>query len=93
MPSEFHRGNEVPDRHRPDQKLCSPLPSLAVRDNADANAKARSAASRSSVHLSGKKIAGARRVVLLVRRFRRERSDDFFEARIAAERVPEREEF
>src|SRR6266705_288741 len=41
MLSEFDRDNEALDRHRPDQKLCSPLPSLALRDNADANAKAR----------------------------------------------------
>src|SRR6476469_6371819 len=52
MPSEFHRGSEVPGRHRRDQKLCSPLPSSALRDNADANAKARYAASRSELQVS-----------------------------------------
>ena len=40
------------------------------------------------VHLSGKKIAGARRVVLFVRRFRCGRGDDLLEARVAAERIP-----
>src|SRR5438477_2372560 len=45
MLSEFGRDNEALDPHRPDQKLCSPLPSLALRDNADANAKARYGAS------------------------------------------------
>src|SRR6476620_4788140 len=52
MPSEFDRDNEALDRHRPDQKLCSPLPSSALRDNADANAKARYAASRSELQVS-----------------------------------------
>src|SRR5260370_29811179 len=52
MPSEFDRDNEALDRHRPDQKLCLPLPSLALRDNADANAKARCAASRSELQVS-----------------------------------------
>jgi hypothetical protein len=33
------------------------------------------------------------RAALIVRLFRRERGDDLFEARIAAERVPEREQF
>src|SRR5205814_6533250 len=41
MLSESGRDNVALDRHRPDQKLCSPLPSLAFRDNAAANAKAR----------------------------------------------------
>ena len=54
MPSEFHRGNEVPDRHRTDQKLCSPLPSLALRDNADADAKAKYAGSRSALQRSAR---------------------------------------
>src|SRR5206468_1244137 len=45
MLSGFDRDNGALDRHRPDQKLYSPLPSLALRDNADANAKARYAAS------------------------------------------------
>src|SRR5205823_14419159 len=44
--SGFDRDNEALDPHRPDQKLCSPLPSLALRDNVDADAKARYAASR-----------------------------------------------
>src|SRR5436190_14508684 len=39
------------DRHRPDQKLCSPLPSSALRDNADADAKAKCAASRSELQV------------------------------------------
>ena len=38
---EFDGGKEALDRHRTDQTLRSPLPSLALRDNADANAKAR----------------------------------------------------
>jgi hypothetical protein len=84
---EFDGGKEALDRHRPDQKLCSPLPSLALRDNADANAKAKYAASRSAVHLSGKKIPGARRVVLFVRRFRCGRGGEFLEARIISERI------
>src|SRR6266566_1202897 len=46
MLSGFDRDNEALDRHRPDQKLCSPLPSSALRDNADADAKARCAVSR-----------------------------------------------
>src|SRR4029077_4977207 len=45
MLSGFYRDNEALDRHRPDQKLCSPLPSAALRDNADADAKARCATS------------------------------------------------
>jgi hypothetical protein len=43
--SGFDGGNEALDRHRPDQKLCLPLPSLALGDNADVDAKARYAAS------------------------------------------------
>src|SRR5437660_1042254 len=50
--SGFDRDNEVLDRHRPDQKLCSPLPSLALRDNADANAKARYGASLRGLQVS-----------------------------------------
>src|SRR5439155_10971749 len=52
MLSESDRDNEVLDRHRPDQKLCSPLPSLALRDNADANAKARYGASLRGLQVS-----------------------------------------
>src|SRR5882757_199894 len=52
MWSEFDRGNEALDRHRLDQKLCSPLPSLALRDNADANAKARYAGSLPALQVS-----------------------------------------
>jgi hypothetical protein len=40
--------------------------------------------------LSGKKIAGARRVVLLVRRFRCGRGGEFLEARIVPERIEHR---
>src|SRR4029077_9761025 len=50
--SESRRDNEALDRHRLDQKLCSPLPPLALRDNAGANAKARCAASRSELQVS-----------------------------------------
>src|SRR6266850_25462 len=52
MWSEPGRDNEALDRHRPDRKLCSPLPSLALRDNADANAKARCATSRLELQVS-----------------------------------------
>jgi hypothetical protein len=52
MLSEFGGDNEVLDRHRPDQKLYSPLPSLALRDNADANAKAKCATSRLELQVS-----------------------------------------
>src|SRR4029077_4675690 len=45
---------------------------------------------RSAVHLSGKKIAGARRVELLVRRFRCGRGGEFLEARIVPERIEHR---
>src|SRR5437016_4331075 len=50
--SGFDRDNEALDRHRPDQKLCSPLPSSALRDNADADAKARYAASLRELQVS-----------------------------------------
>src|SRR5882762_9190693 len=50
----------------------------------------RRAISRSAVHLSGTKIAGARRVVLLVRRFRCGRGGDSLEARIVPERIEHR---
>jgi len=46
--------------------------------------------SRSAVHLSGKKIAGARRVVLFVRRFRCGRGGEFLESRIVPERIEHR---
>src|SRR5437870_11968564 len=52
MLSGFDRDNEALDRSRPDQKLCSPLPSSALRDNADADAKARYAASRWGLQVS-----------------------------------------
>src|SRR5947209_19418054 len=44
MLSESDKDTEALDRHRPDQKLCSPLPSSALRGSAGAAAKARSAA-------------------------------------------------
>ena len=50
----------------------------------------RRAISRSAVHLSGKKIAGARRVVLFVRRFRCGRGVEFLEAGIVPERIEHR---
>src|SRR5437667_10922934 len=50
--SGFDRDNEALDPHRPDQKLCSPLPSSALRDNADADAKARYAALRWELQVS-----------------------------------------
>src|SRR6266576_550829 len=52
MLSESDKDTEALDRHRPDQKLCSPLPSSALRDNADADAKARCAASRWELQVS-----------------------------------------
>src|SRR5438309_7674280 len=52
MLSESDKDTEALDRHRPDQKLCSPLPSSALRDNADADAKARYAASRWELQVS-----------------------------------------
>src|SRR5438270_9722019 len=52
MLSESDKDTEALDRHRPDQKLCSPLPSSALRDNAGAAAKARYAASRSELQVS-----------------------------------------
>jgi hypothetical protein len=42
---------------------------------------------------SGYSVGAGFSAVLFVWRFRRERLDDFFEARIAAERVPDREQF
>src|SRR5947208_10813225 len=52
MLSESDKDTEALDRHRPDQKLCSPLPSSALRDNADADAKAKCAASRWELQVS-----------------------------------------
>src|SRR6266446_8091690 len=52
MSSESDKDNGALDRHRPDQKLCSPLPSLALRDIADANAKARYAGSLRGLQVS-----------------------------------------
>src|SRR5882724_1179604 len=52
MLSESDKDNEALDRHRPDRRRCSPLPSSALRDNADADAKARYAASRSELQVS-----------------------------------------
>src|SRR5207237_10710421 len=52
MLSESDKDTEALDRHRQDQKLCSPLPSSALRDNAGADAKARYAASRSELQVS-----------------------------------------
>src|SRR5206468_1684123 len=40
------------DRHRPDQKRYSPLPSSALRDNADVDAKARYATSPPELQVS-----------------------------------------
>src|SRR5262249_15237611 len=50
--SGFDRDNGALDRYHLDQKLCSPLPSLALRENADANAKARYAASQRELQVS-----------------------------------------
>src|SRR5438445_6491129 len=52
MLSESDKDNEALDRLRPDRKPCSPLPFSALRGNADADAKARSAASRSELQVS-----------------------------------------
>src|SRR5437016_13585678 len=52
MLSESDKDTEALDRHRPDQKLCSPLPSSALRDNADADAKAKCAASQWELQVS-----------------------------------------
>src|SRR5205814_6516459 len=50
--SGFDKAIGALDRLRPDQKLCSPLPSSALRDNADADAKARYAASLRGLQVS-----------------------------------------
>src|SRR4051794_17825035 len=52
MLSESDKDIEALDRHRLDQKLCSPLPSSALLDNADANAKAKCAASLRGLQVS-----------------------------------------
>src|SRR6266478_2948111 len=51
MLSEPDKDNEALDRLRPDRKRCSPLPFSAPRDSADADAKARSGASRSELQV------------------------------------------
>src|SRR6267142_4303058 len=51
MLSESDKDNEALDRPRPDRKRCSPLPFSALRDSADADAKARSEASRSELQV------------------------------------------
>src|SRR5207245_8678575 len=51
MLSESDKDNEALDRLRLDRKPCSPLPFSALRDSADANASARSVASRSELHV------------------------------------------
>src|SRR6266436_4712706 len=51
MLSEPYKDNEALDRLRPDRKRCSPLPFSALRDSADADAKARSGASRSELQV------------------------------------------
>src|SRR5207248_3357901 len=51
MLSESDKDNGALDRHRLDRKPCSPLPFGAPRDNADADAKARSVASRSELQV------------------------------------------
>src|SRR5437868_2960933 len=52
MLSESDKDNEALDRHRPDRKRCLPLPSSALRGNADADGKARCAASQSELQVS-----------------------------------------
>src|SRR6266478_7597253 len=51
MLSESDKDNEALDRHRTDQKPCSPLPFSEPRDNAAADAKARFAASQSELQV------------------------------------------
>src|SRR5260370_19062460 len=50
--SGFDKDNEALDPHRLDRTRCLPLPSLALRDNADPDAKARNAASRWELQVS-----------------------------------------
>ena len=49
--SESDKDNEALDRLRPDRKPCSPLPSGALRDSADADAKATFAESLSELQV------------------------------------------
>src|SRR5438552_7483935 len=51
MLSESDKDNEAPDRLRPDRKPCSPLPFSALRDSADADAKATFAKSLSELQV------------------------------------------
>src|SRR6266513_2442665 len=51
MLSEPDKDNEALDRLRPDRKPCSPLPFSALRDSADADAKATFAESRSELQV------------------------------------------
>src|SRR6478672_1102795 len=51
MLSESDKDNEALDRLRPDRKPCSPLPFSALRDSADADARARCATSRSELQV------------------------------------------
>src|SRR5207248_6923265 len=50
--SESDKDNEALDRLRPDRRRCLPLPSSMLRDSADADAKARCAASRWELQVS-----------------------------------------
>src|SRR6266699_5116101 len=51
MLSESDKDNEALDRHRTDQTPCLPLPFSALRDSADADAKATFAESRSELQV------------------------------------------
>src|SRR5439155_17827428 len=51
MLSESDKDNEALDRLRPDRKPCSPLPFSALRDSADADAKATFAESLSELQV------------------------------------------
>src|SRR5437588_5001479 len=51
MLSESDKDNDALDRLRPDRKPCSPLPFSALRDSADADAKATFAESRSELQV------------------------------------------
>src|SRR5438309_4034113 len=51
MLSESDKDNEALDRPRPDRKRCSPLPFSALRDSADADAKATFAESLSELRV------------------------------------------
>src|SRR5256884_6105660 len=52
MLSESDKDNEALDRLRPDRRPCSPLLFLALRDSADADAKATFAESQSELQVS-----------------------------------------